>query len=92
MIDMSSPYEMACNQPLPSSRSHVSSETSNKAQEQHNEIVVDNPFQRKKCTKTSKVWLEFTKVGNANGAKKVKCNYCQEELAMLKSGCISHLK
>ena len=77
---------------MPSSRSHIPSQTSNDLVEHQNEIANDNPFQRKKCAKTSKVWLEFTKVMNPNGIKKVKCNNYQEELSMLKSGHTSHLK
>ena len=75
MIDMSSSSEETCNQPLPLSGSHVPSETSNEASEQQNEIVADNPFQKKKRTKTSKVWLEFTEVVNPSGTKRAKCNH-----------------
>ena len=51
----------------------------------------ENPFEKKKRKKTSKVWDDFKEVTLPNGSIKFECIYCKHQFGMIKSGATSHL-
>ena len=50
------------------------------------EEIVENPFEKKKRKRTSKVWDEFKEVVLPDGSKKAECVHCKSILSLNKTG------
>lgn len=66
----------------------------NKYRSKHGDIEDDdpqnNPFEKKKRKKTSKVWNEYKTI-TANGKIEYECIHCRKRNSKMTSGCTSHL-
>ena len=50
------------------------------------EASAENPFDKKKRKRTSKVWDEFKEITLPDGSKKAECIHCKSKLVLNKSG------